>query len=135
MNRPGERGSLGPLAFRYAVVGVLNTAAHFIMTALLVELGVLAPVPASAAGFSIAVLISFFLNRHWTFGTADKPMERLLKFAAVSLFGLFLNTLIMYLAVESLSLHYLWGLLLVVLVVPPSNFLLNLFWSFKPDDA
>lgn len=133
VNRAGEGDSLGPLVFRYAVVGVINTAAHFITTALLVELAILTPVPASAVGFIAAVLIAFFLNRHWTFGTTDKPVERLLKFVVVSLFGLLLNTLIMYVVVESLAVHYLWGLLLVIFVVPPSNFLLNFFWSFKAD--
>ena len=122
---------LGTYASRYVIVGVLNTAAHFAVTALLVELGLLQPVPASVVGFIVAVIIAFYLNSYWTFGATDRPVERLMKFLVVSMFGLCLNTLVMHISVDLLQWHYLFGLMMVVLVVPPSNFLLNLYWSFR----
>lgn len=120
------------LLIRYGVVGLINTAVHFLTTIALVEIGDFNPVPASVAGFLLAVLVSFLLNSRWTFGQTDRMLERLLKFSAVSIFGMCLNTGVMYLAVETLNMHYLVGLLLVVFIVPPSNFLLNYFWSFRP---
>ena len=128
----GQDRALRTVIFRYAVVGGINTAVHFLVTVVLVESGLMSPVPASVAGFICALLVAYMLNRHWTFGQTDRPLERLYRFSAVSLLGLGLNTLIMYLAVDWLNWHYLIGLLLVAVVIPPLNFLLNLYWSFRP---
>lgn len=117
---------------RYAIVGVINTAAHFLTTIALVESGLLEPVSASVVGFIVALLLAFALNRQWTFSQTDKLLERLYRFSLVSLLGLCLNILIMYAVVDWLAGHYLLGLLLVALVVPPCNFFLNYAWSFKP---
>ena len=59
--------------------------------------------------------------------------RRFLRFCVVSVSAMLLNTLIMYVAVEGLQWHYLLGLLVVLLVVPPYNFFLNLLWSYRPE--
>ena len=121
---------LGTMIFRYLVVGLANTAVHFLVTILLVEAFRADAVIASAVGFIFALLVAFILNSRWTFGRRDKPVVRLWRYSVVSISGLCLNLLIMYLAVDYLGLHYLFGLAAVVLVVTPWNFALNLFWSF-----
>lgn len=131
VNSLPEKRPLGPVAIRYAIVGVLNTVIHFLGTAFCVELYLLSPVPASIVGFALAVVVSFVLNRNWTFSIKDRSLERLARFSLVSVVGLLLNTLIMYFSVEILQVHYFFGLLFVLVVVPPSNFFLNLFWSFR----
>ncbi|MDX1734088.1 MAG: GtrA family protein [Halioglobus sp.] len=123
---------LGPLALRFGVVGVLNTLVHVCTTVLLVEGLEVHPVPASVAGFVLAVIVSFLLNTFWTFRQADELARRFLRFFVVSVSAMLLNTLIMYVAVEWLHWHYLLGLLVVLLVVPPYNFFLNLLWSYRP---
>lgn len=132
MTEGAQGGRLRTVVFRYIVVGLVNTAVHFAVTALLVESGLLGAVPASIAGFICALLVAFFLNRHWTFGQTDRPVARLYRFSLVSILGLCLNTLIMFAAVEVFLWHYLLGLLAVAVIIPPLNFLLNLRWSFKP---
>ena len=133
MTEAAQGGRLGTVIFRYVVVGLINTAVHIAVTALLVESVLLEPVPASVVGFICALLVAFFLNRHWTFSRPDRPVARLYRFSLVSILGLCLNTLIMLAAVDWLGLHYLIGLLLVALVIPPTNFVLNMRWSFRPE--
>jgi putative flippase GtrA len=130
-----EQNAFLPLVFRYIVVGLINTAVHFLVTIFLVESEMLQPVPASVVGFTLALLVAFVLNRHWTFGRTDRPLQRLVKFTAVSLSGMVLNLLIMSAVVDWLHWHYLLGLCLVALIIPPYNFVLNFFWSFKPAEG
>ncbi|MCR9104643.1 MAG: GtrA family protein [Gammaproteobacteria bacterium] len=126
-----HRGPLALVAGKFAVVGVINTLVYFVVTGSLVELALLAPVPASVVGFVFAVLVSFALNTAWTFRQTDQLHLRFARFLIVSVTGMALNTVIMYLVVTQLQLHYLWGMLAVLFVVPPCNFVLNLRWSYK----
>jgi putative flippase GtrA len=118
---------------KFALVGVLNTLVHALTTVALVELVQLHPVPASVAGFLLAVAVSFVLNTFWTFRQSDNLQQRFVRFIVVSVTAMLLNTLIMYLAVNVFSLHYLLGLLMVLFVVPVYNFTLNLKWSYRVD--
>ena len=48
-------------------------------------------------GFSIAVVNSYFWNKYWTFGgKAQKKIMEFIKFLAVSVAGIVINTLIVY---------------------------------------
>ena len=119
-------------AFRYAVVGVLGTAIHFGVLAALVELGAVDPVLASAAGFIVTLIVSYVLNHRWTFASPVGHRTAFIRYTAVSMLGLGLNSLIMYLAVHVFGLWYIAGQALVVAVVPAVNFVLNRWWSFRP---
>lgn len=130
----GDQGQASPLPSvfgRYLAVGLLGTAIHFLSTIALVEWVGVAPVPSSAVGFVLTVIVSFALNSAWTFHRSDRLGSRFAKYSVVSVSGLVLNTAIMWIAVERLAWHYLAGLCLVVLVIPPYNFTLNLLWSFR----
>jgi len=119
------------LLFRYAVVGMIGTVVHIGSTMILVEFLMVNPVTASIIGFVLTVLLSFYLNSCWTFGVPASDASRLIKYATVSLLGLLLNTLIMYLTVEVFVLDYRVGLVLLVLIIPVHNFSWNYLWSFR----
>ena len=117
---------------RYFIVGVLGTLIHFGILATLVELGRMDPVLASTIGFIVTLFVSYVLNRRWTFASRVRHRVAFTRYAAVSMFGLALNSLIMYLAVHVFDLWYIAGQALVVAVVPAVNFALNRSWSFRP---
>lgn len=54
-------------AFRYALVGLLNSAAGFAMIAAVLHFAPDRPVLANAAGFATGFLVGFFFNKGWTF--------------------------------------------------------------------
>lgn len=54
-------------AGRYALVGLLNSAAGFAVIAAVLHLAPDRPVLANAAGFATGFLIGFVLNKGWTF--------------------------------------------------------------------
>jgi len=116
--------------FRYCVVGGIGTALHFGITIALVEGAGAHPTAASIAGFAAAFASSYLLNRLWVFGPGAKPWLSFFRYSVVCLAGLFLNTAIMTITVDWLHWYYLWGLALVVAVVPVTNFALNRLWAF-----
>lgn len=119
---------------KYAIVGGFGTALHFGALILLVELAGMRAVAASAIGFVLVVVVSYFLNRHWTFASAsaDSALGSFAKYAAVSTSGLLLNTAVMYAVVDLLGGPYLLGQAAVTLLVPVSNYYFNRTWTFKP---
>lgn len=103
---------------------------HFGITIALVEGAGAGPTGASVVGFAAAFVSSYLLNRFWVFGTSARPWVSLVRYAVVCLCGLLLNVSIMALTVDWLHWYYLWGLAVVVAVVPITNFMLNRVWAF-----
>jgi putative flippase GtrA len=89
------------------------------------------PVLGSGLGFLLVLVISYFLNRTWTFRSKNRGARQIFVYTLVSLSGLGLNSAIMFTAVHALKWHYLYGQGLVVAVVPVSNYILNRFWTFR----
>ncbi|MBO9599992.1 MAG: GtrA family protein [Cohnella sp.] len=127
-----DRALRSPFA-KYAVVGAIGTLLHFASLIFLVEAARLPAVPSSAIGFLLVVVVSYYLNRHWTFAsTAASPgLGSFARYVAVSTSGLVLNTAIMYAVVDVLGWPYLLGQGAVTVIVPVSNYYFNRTWTFK----
>jgi putative flippase GtrA len=129
MNLPPRLAPVVQLG-RFGAVGALATLTHALSFAAAIEALHARPLLANALGFVLALCVSFFGHRHWTFraevgGRPDAP-AMFLKFAIVALTGLLLNSLIVVVVVEQLGLDYRLAMLLMVTVVP-----LLLFWQCK----
>jgi len=115
---------------KYSFVGCLSTLTYFLSVFVLVEFIKYDPLYASALSFIFMTLISYLLNRRFTFGSTFST-KTLLRFLAVSLIGFILNFIIMFFIIKGLSLHYFFGELVTTLVIPVINFLLNNYWTFN----
>jgi putative flippase GtrA len=116
----------------YGVIGVFGTSIHFSTLVLMVEFFGIDPIISSITGFVLTVIISFFLNKNYTFNAhSENRIYLFIKYFVVSLCGLFLNSFTMYFTIKILSLHYLIGQVIVVVFVPIINFSLNYFWTFR----
>ena len=116
--------------FRYCVVGGIGTCLHFGITIALVEGAGAPPTAASVVGFVAAFVSSYLFNRFWVFGPSARAWVSFVRYSLVCVCGLILNTAIMALTVDWLHWYYLWGLAVVVAVVPVTNFALNRLWAF-----
>jgi putative flippase GtrA len=116
---------------KYGLVGILGTGLHFSVLICLVKLLGCNVVFSSTIGFIIVLIISYFLNKYWTFNSSGHGLQEFIKYAVVSLIGLFLNTIIIYVCTYILELNYIIGQFCVVFIVPISNYFFNSMWSFK----
>lgn len=114
---------------RFGVSGVLATAVHVIVAITLIDRFGVGPTLANATAFCVANPCSYLLNTFWSF-SARPQRASLVRFVAVSLFGLWLTTMTAG-AVERLGGNHWLGIIAVVLIVPPATFLLHRFWTYR----
>lgn len=117
---------------RYCVVGVLGTAIDIGSLYLLVEYAYLHVMLATAIAFLLAVVNNFLLNKIWTFENQHKNFtKQFIKFLLVSLVGLALTEIFMYVFVYLVEIWYILAKALTSIVVLSWNFLGNKFWTFR----
>ena len=111
---------------RYGFVGLLGASLHFGTLIILVRAG-MPPVPASAIGFVITVLVSYLLNYYWTFEANLAHRSSLPRYIVITVSGLILNTSVMHLTVDVWRWDYRLGQTVAVILIPLSNFLFSCF--------
>lgn len=116
---------------KFCVVGVSGTVIDFGLTWLCKEIFKIPKFVANAIGFVVAATSNYILNRIWTWGSTDPQVGvEYVKFFGVSLIGLGLNTLILYLLHEKLKLNFWISKAFATGVVMVWNFLANHFFTF-----
>ena len=87
---------------------------------------------AASFSFLFAVVNNFFWNKYWTFGSnIVKYKRQFIKFLTVSLVGLGLTMVLMYLGVEVFNFWYLFVKVVTILFVLIWNFAMNYLWTFE----
>ncbi len=115
---------------RFVVVGVAATATHVAMSVLSIELLGLGVQAGTFVAFSCALSLSYLLNRAWTYQARGRHRRQLPRFAVVSFAGYGLNAAIMALVTNLFGLSYLFGIAVVVMVLPSLSFLSHRYWTF-----
>lgn len=116
---------------KFCVVGVSGTAIDFGLTWLCKEIFKIPKFLANAIGFVVAATNNYILNRIWTWGsTSDQVGVEYVKFFTVSLIGLGLNTLILYIFNEKLKFNFYLSKVFATGVVMLWNFFANNFFTF-----
>jgi putative flippase GtrA len=125
---PHVRTLVVPL-MRFGVSGVISTAVHVIVAITLIEVFGAGSVLANAVAFCAATPCSYLLNTLWSF-SARVHRTSLARFVPVSIFGLLLTTFVAR-TVEHLGGNHWVGIAAVVLIVPPTTFLLHRYWTYR----
>lgn len=124
---------LGPEAIRvlkFSIVGVSNTSVALASYAALLALDV-QYVVAGAAGWTLGVLNGYTWNRRWTFDRAEHRGSLLVRYAAVGVLGLSLNTLLLLVLHSAVGFDELPAELVALPAVVLTTFLVNRFWVFR----
>lgn len=117
---------------KFGLVGLSSTVIDWGIYLGLTRIFALFYLMAKILSFSVAVLNSYIWNRRWTFRSNDPAkLKQFIKFLTISIVGLVLNSLIMFLAVDKFRLHDIIGLVFATAIVLIWNFLANKFYTFK----
>ena len=116
----------------YSLVGCVSVLFYFASIFILVEFFHQEPVFSSAVAFILMTIISYFLNKRFTFN-GHSSRRTFMRYLTVSSLGFILNSTIMYVVVHIYSFHYSVGEIVTTLVIPIINFILNNFWTFKEE--
>ena len=116
---------------KFCVVGFSGTAIDFGLTWLCKEVFKIPKFLANAIGFVVAATSNYILNRIWTWGsTSEQVGVEYAKFFTVSLIGLGLNTLILYIFNEKIKFNFYVSKVIATGVVMLWNFFANNFFTF-----
>lgn len=115
---------------KFAVVGIGSTAVTLGAYAVLLALGVIYFVAAPIA-WTLGLLNGYTWNRLWTFERASHRYALMGRYFAVGGIGLTLNTALLALLVEVLSVDRLPAEVIALPVVVLVTFLLNRYWVFR----
>lgn len=99
----------------YALFGCVAAGSDLLLFTLLTQAGLLGVRPANAVSVGCGILISFVLNRAFTFDVRDRPILRFASFLAVGVFGLLVSDLTI---AALIALAGLWPPLAKLLSIP-----------------
>lgn len=122
---------------KFGIVGVSGTAIDFGVTWFFRNIVGFGDLVANALGFTVAATTNYILNRRWTWRSQEKKVGvEYLKFFAVSLIGLGLNTLILSLLKHLFTFpnedtNFWLAKIGATLVVMLWNFFANNFFTFR----
>jgi len=117
---------------RYGVVGIVAFAIDYGVTRLLVDF--LPLLVANTVGFVVANTVNFCMAHGWVFGfawTKEKLLSTYFGVLGVSVVGLMINNLVVWLSVGIVGATLLFGKVHATAVVMSWNFLARLFWVYK----
>ena len=108
---------------KFGIVGVVATVIDFGVLMLLKEILHIDVLVASGVSFSVSVTANYILSMIFVFeGSGESKIKEFLIFVALSIGGLLLNQLVMWLGTELMTIHYLWVKVFACVFVPVYNF-------------
>ncbi len=111
--------------------GAVGTFVQYVVLIGFAQITDVSPVITSATGFVLGAFVNYILNYRYTFRSTKDHREAMIKFMAVALVGLVLNTLIMAVTTEFFTMHYLLAQVIATGLVLIWNFAGNLLWTFR----
>lgn len=116
---------------RFGIVGVTGVFVDFGFTWVCKEALRIQKYIANAIGFTIAASTNYVLNRIWTFESQNPDIAiEYLKFIGISMIGLGINTLILWILVSRFKQNFYLSKLFAIGIVTVWNFIANLFYTF-----
>lgn len=114
----------------YAICGGSGVLLDFATYTALLAMGI-GYQPANACGYAMGTLLSFALNRHFTFQTYDNPLRRLALFFAAAGVGYLISVGMLWLLIERAAFNPLVAKIAVLGVVLVVQFSLNRAITFR----
>ena len=114
---------------KFAGVGAIGTAAHYLLLLLSVSAFNLPPVAGSTIGAFFGALTNYWLNRSLTFQSKRAHAEALPRFLAMAGASLTLNALALWLLVAA-GLHYFLAQMIATVIILVFNYLVASAWIF-----
>ncbi len=117
---------------KFGAVGITGMVVDFGITYLCKEVLKIQKYVANAIGFTTAASTNYILNRIWTFHSTDPAVFlQYSKFLIISLIGLGINTLVLWILVSKYHKHFYLSKLFAIGVVMLWNFLANYLFTFR----
>lgn len=109
---------------KFGVVGGIAFLIDYSLLYILTEYAKIPVLYSSIISFSVSVIFNYILSTKWVFTTKEKQtLKDFIIFVLLSVIGLGINQLIMYLGVDKLNIYYMIVKLFATAVVMVYNFI------------
>lgn len=115
---------------RFAIAGGIATLVHYAVLVALIEWAQVRPVIATTIGYGIGVLVSYALNRRYTFNSDAPILSSFPKYALLYGVGMVLNGVI-FAAILTLGAPYILAQICATAIVLVWNFLGARYVAFR----
>lgn len=115
---------------KFGLVGILNTVITIVIFNVL-KIFEIDYVIANAIGYVGGMVNSYIWNNKWVFNANSKDISTVGKFIAVNLIVFLINTGILILLVDNMSLNESIAQIIALAVTTVINFLGNKLWTFN----
>lgn len=116
----------------FSLVGLLGMVIDFVITYICKEYLKWQKYLSNTLGFLVAVCSNFTLNRSWTFESQNPAIgEELVAFIFVSLIGLVINNIVIWLLHKHLNIYFYYAKLVATGITVIWNFFANLCFTFN----
>lgn len=116
---------------KFGTIGFAGMLVDFGITCLCKELIKIPKFVANAIGFTCAAVFNYYLNRIWTFHSNNANVLREFSdFFVISVIGLVINTIAIYICVKKLKLNFYLSKLIAIGVTSIWNFAANYLYTF-----
>jgi putative flippase GtrA len=116
---------------KFTIVGMLGALVDFGSLILFVELFLWGVILSTTLAFILSSLHNFALNKFWTFrNTEDCFFEQLYKYGLVTLVGLAITIITMYVMIH-FEFYYIFAKIVAIILVGFWSFYANKYWTFK----
>ena len=117
---------------RFSIVGATTTILYFILSNLLIHFKVASPMICSSGVYGMLVIVSFLGHSKFTFFNVGRQnTNQFTKFLILSVCGIVISNLIIFVSSDLLLLQPFISILLVTMTIPFLNFFLIKFWVFS----
>jgi len=114
---------LPPTVTKFLLVGIINTAVFYLSFVFFIYLGWNYLV-ASTVGYSVAVIISYLLNKLWAFKSMkESTIALFIQFVALNFFSLGTNLIVLYISVDYFQLNLYFSQLISIFFSMAINFI------------
>lgn len=109
---------------KFGIVGVICFIIDYALMVLLTELLLVPYLLSCAISFSVSVVVNYILSMKYVFASRDNlsKQKEFIIFVALSIAGLLLTELFMWLMVDKLAIHYMFSKIVVTGIVMVFNF-------------
>lgn len=120
---------------RFLLVGGINTALGYAVIFGGMYLGGLAPEISNAIGYMTGLLVSYFLNRNFTFRSARRQSTEFARFVFVFLVAYAANLMVLLILVRGAGVHAALSQVISGVIYVGVAYLLNKNYVFKSSEA
>ena len=117
---------------KFGIVGCSGMIIDFGATYLCKEILKINKFLSNGIGFILAATSNYFINRIWTFNSQTEDIGiQYAQFMAVSVIGLGINSLVLFLLNEKLKWNFYFSKVIAIAITTIWNFFANLLFTFK----